>query len=172
MSAPILAQIRVTNRCNLSCPYCYANDDTTSIDMSLDKLYELVDICEREGVLGITWTGGEPFCRTGFVDILKRTHQKGIRQTVLTNGTLLSEELTKDLPRDNLNFQISLNSVWEDKKGCDGVIDNVSRMVGEGYEIQLSAILERVEISQYEELIQCLVTGAVKVYAQISLQIS
>lgn len=34
MEKPLFAHIRVTSRCNLKCAYCYAEDETTSTDMT------------------------------------------------------------------------------------------------------------------------------------------
>ena len=66
LQKPIFAHIRVTSKCNLNCPYCYANDNTNKEDMSDQLLLELVDICNQNDILCITWTGGEPLIRKGF----------------------------------------------------------------------------------------------------------
>lgn len=157
LAKPILAQIRVTKRCNLRCPYCYAEDASKAGDMSDEQLWELLDICDREGILAITWTGGEPLIRDCFLSIVRETHLRGIRQTILTNGTLLDRVLMDRFPKNNLNFQISLNNVWTNMDDCRSVIKNAATLFHSGYDVLLQAILEEVPIEIYADLLEVLV---------------
>ena len=75
LQKPIFAHIRVTSKCNLNCPYCYANDNTNKEDMSDQLLLELVDICNQNDILCITWTGGEPLIRKGFYSVVMKAYE-------------------------------------------------------------------------------------------------
>lgn len=45
LQKPIFAHIRVTSKCNLNCPYCYANDNTNKEDMlNMDYLQGMIQI--------------------------------------------------------------------------------------------------------------------------------
>ena len=71
MEKPLFAHIRVTSRCNLKCAYCYAEDETTSTDMTDESILSVVKMCHIHGILCITWTGGEPLIRDNFYDTIK-----------------------------------------------------------------------------------------------------
>lgn len=89
MEKPLFAHIRVTSRCNLKCAYCYAEDETTSTDMTDESILSVVKMCHIHGILCITWTGGEPLIRDNFYDVISLAYNYGIKQTILTNGTLI-----------------------------------------------------------------------------------
>lgn len=54
--------------------------------MSDQLLLELVDICNQNDILCITWTGGEPLIRKGFYSVVMKAYAHRIKQTILTKG--------------------------------------------------------------------------------------
>ena len=89
LEKPLFAHICVTNKCNLNCPYCYAADHNVSHDMTDEQLKQVVEICNNNDIMCITWTGGEPLLRSNFSEIVLQVYKYGIKQTILTNGILL-----------------------------------------------------------------------------------
>ena len=56
--------LRLTNRCNLACGYCYAGSGPAGEDLSPERAAEAVDLaCPPGGALRIQFTGGEPLLR-------------------------------------------------------------------------------------------------------------
>lgn len=88
--------LRVTERCNLACGYCYAASGADKGDMSLDTAMKSVALFAKSGDrLKIQFTGGEPLLRADLMrDISIRLKREGIRAafSVQTNGTLLNQE--------------------------------------------------------------------------------
>lgn len=151
---PILAHIRITDLCNLHCPYCYANDNSSTKDLSREQFLRVVDLCEMNGILGITWTGGEPFSSEVFPEIVAYTHKYGIRQTILTNGTLLHKLYENNIPKDNLNLQVSLNNAWSKDNRNAEIMKNAANAVQNGYDVSLTVLLEPVGLNRYQELLE------------------
>ena len=56
---PLLAQIVITQRCNLSCGYCFEYDKVSK-PVDLDILKGRIDELKRLKVVFITLNGGEP----------------------------------------------------------------------------------------------------------------
>lgn len=129
--------------------------------MTSSELSNLIDMCDANEILSITWTGGEPFLSPFFHDAIVKTHNYGMHQTILTNGTQLDRLLLQNYPKDNISFQVSLNNVWDDTKGHDKVIANVARALKEGYEIVLTIMLEPLELSCYEDLFHILIRNGI-----------
>lgn len=138
MEKPLFAHIRVTSRCNLKCAYCYAEDETTSTDMTDESILSVVKMCHIHGILCITWTGGEPLIRDNFYDVISLAYNYGIKQTILTNGTLLERVHREKWPKDNINFQVSLNEVWIKFEEAKESIYNARKLIEWGYDVVLT----------------------------------
>ena len=56
--------LRLTNRCNLACGYCYAGSGPAGEDLSPERAAEAVALaCPPGEALRIQFTGGEPLLR-------------------------------------------------------------------------------------------------------------
>ena len=94
-------RISITDRCDLRCVYCTA-EDSFSYEAHDDILRyeELLRLCRVATSLGIRdfkLTGGEPLVRKGAADFaVKLKAEAGVRSvTLTTNGTRLAQELPK-----------------------------------------------------------------------------
>lgn len=111
----IVLQWHLTSRCNLRCKHCYQSDyQTPELDfeyiLAIMKQYiELLSKLKRRG--HINFTGGEPFLREDFLKILHecKKHASLFNFGVLTNGTLLTEDIVKELGKLGPDFiQVSI----------------------------------------------------------------
>ena len=93
--------LRLTNRCNLACGYCYAGSGPAGEDLSPDRAAEAVALaCPPGGALRIQFTGGEPLLRWDTaVKVLDFGRASGRRfhAAIQTNGTLLTPALCREL---------------------------------------------------------------------------
>ena len=80
-----------TTSCNLECVGCWARDYEKNINLSYDKLDELITDAKKLGVLQIIFTGGEPLMRKKDILKLAEKHNK-LAFGMFTNGTLIDEE--------------------------------------------------------------------------------
>lgn len=88
---PITAQIVLTNRCNLRCPFCVESSrlDLPEFNMAVLKNI-LIDLRENRGCKSIVYSGGgEPTLHSSFLDIINFTHNLGLKIGLNTNGVLL-----------------------------------------------------------------------------------
>lgn len=109
-------QIDITNACNLSCAHCYhahhnnkgaiSFDDWCAIIQQYKFMIEKLHLAPK-----IVLCGGEPTISPLLLPILKylNTQWPGVRISILTNGTRLSEGLLSQLKAFNIEFQISLD---------------------------------------------------------------
>ncbi len=83
----------VTPRCNFSCVHCYLRNHHNSEQLSYDDIVGIIDLLYEKGVLFITFTGGEIFARSDFMDIYMYAKRKGFIVELFTNGSLITPEI-------------------------------------------------------------------------------
>lgn len=108
----------LTNICNMSCVYCQAKDDTNIVHNKISKeiAEKSVDLalCSPSRYLTFEFQGGEPLAN---FDVLKHIveyteeHKKGknISYSIVTNLTLMTDEILDFLIEHNINISTSLD---------------------------------------------------------------
>jgi uncharacterized radical SAM superfamily Fe-S cluster-containing enzyme len=99
--------LNVTNRCNLTCRFCFADQADTSIDPTLDEIRESIfQIVEKDKTL-LQLSGGEPTVRDDLPAIIKTAKEAGAKYVQLnSNGIRLGEDkqYIKELADAGLSF--------------------------------------------------------------------
>ncbi|MFK7808693.1 MAG: radical SAM protein [Saprospiraceae bacterium] len=111
---PLLAQMVITKRCNLSCGYCFEYDKVSK-PVPLQVLKSRVDELKRLRVVFVTLNGGEPLLHPEIVTLTKYIQENGMIPMINSNGWLLKPELINQLNKAGL-FGIQIS--------CDGLEDN------------------------------------------------
>ncbi len=107
----ILANIVATNRCDLSCWYCffYAEKAGYVYEPTIEQIRSMVRNLRRQGItMSIQLTGGEPLLRDDIVDVVKALKEEGVTHVQLnTHGIRFSQEegleLAMELRRAGVN---------------------------------------------------------------------
>ena len=95
--------------------------------------------------------------RKNFYDVIHAAYNYGIKQTVLTNGTLVERVFKEKWPKDNINFQVSLNEVWNKFDNAKESVYKAKKLIDYGYDVVLTIMLEPVSVKQYKKLIEFLI---------------
>lgn len=113
-SSPYEIELHPTKGCNLKCKHC-AYDSGTKLpnELELGSWYELLDELERLRVLRLIISGGEPLVYTRAKELFNFLRSKRIRVDLLTNGTLIDQELAQILSSSNICTTISLDGAKE-----------------------------------------------------------
>lgn len=92
LGTPISLQIAPTSRCNLSCAFCSNANREVHEDLPIEKLVTLLRALKKSGLKTVEWTGGgEPLLYKHLELAVFFTHELGLKQGLITNGTLLSK---------------------------------------------------------------------------------
>jgi radical SAM protein with 4Fe4S-binding SPASM domain len=115
---PVLSEIALTYRCNLSCGFCYAgcgvgalpegwNEDRA---MSDDQVCRVLEIIHHDAHCpSVSFTGGEPTLRPGLPRLVRHAKALGLKVNLISNGQHLDERRTGDLAEAGLDSaQLSL----------------------------------------------------------------
>ena len=103
----------VNERCNYKCRYCeYWRRDNYMDEMSIEEWQRaLLSLHEFLGKYHVEFSGGEPFIKKGFVDLLGFCHAHRIGWGVTTNGSgLVPKFVEKIVEYRPFNMNISIDS--------------------------------------------------------------
>jgi len=95
MKTPKNMDIDITNRCNLRCRYCshFTSAGDVAQDLSTDEWLTFFEELAECAVMTVTLAGGEPFMREDFETLIDGIVRNKMRFSILSNGTLITEEL-------------------------------------------------------------------------------
>jgi len=107
--------IEITNKCNLSCSTCMRNVwDVESGSMGMERFEGILADIEAFSPKPEIFLGGygEPLSNPNCISMIERAKSKGIAVSLITNGILLSEEISKKL------IELELDMLWVSLDGA------------------------------------------------------
>ena len=120
---PLNGTFELTPCCNMSCKMCYvrktkAEQEAIAPLRTAEEWLQLGEWAKNQGMLYLLLTGGEPFVRSDFREILSGLHRMGLIISINTNGTMIDEETIewlKDTPptRFNITLYGASNATYE-----------------------------------------------------------
>lgn len=155
------ATIEVTRRCNLRCNHCIIGaSPTNGKDLDRDTLYDIVDQLAEMQVLDLTLTGGEPFLRSDFCDILRHAQERMLC-TVLTNGTCITEKETKILQEINPKLiQVSLDGATRETHDAirgegtfEKTVQAIRNLVEADLPVEIATVFSKFNFHEYPLMI-------------------
>ncbi len=107
----VLANIDLTNRCNMHCPVCFANAAEAGyvFEPSLEEIRKMMGVLRGEkpaSTPAVQFAGGEPLIRGDIFEITRMAKEFGFTQIqAATNGLKLAESLdfTRKLKESGMN---------------------------------------------------------------------
>lgn len=74
-----MTEIDITNACNCNCSFCFQGSlhKNTDNELSYEELYNTLKELREMGCYFISFSGGEPFCRKDFLEILSVAKKMG-----------------------------------------------------------------------------------------------
>lgn len=132
-------QIELTSRCNERCLHCYIPHELKDGNIDPELYYSVLDQLEELGTWHITLSGGEPMLHPQFKEFLQAAKDKDFYVTVLSNLTLLDDEIISIMAEGNkCSVQVSLYSMDAQRH------DEITQLPG-SFEKTLSAIKRLIE---------------------------
>jgi MoaA/NifB/PqqE/SkfB family radical SAM enzyme len=108
---PLMANLIITRRCNLSCGYCFEYDKV-SPPIPVATLRERIDHLARLRSVFVVLTGGESLLHPDADALVAHVRARGMTPFLNTNGYLLTEDWIDRLDRAGLYaLQISVDNV-------------------------------------------------------------
>jgi MoaA/NifB/PqqE/SkfB family radical SAM enzyme len=127
----------INEHCNVKCRYCeYWRLKHYVQEMSIEEWQNaLRSIKDFVGTFSINFSGGEPFIKPGFIDLLTWCNRNGISAGVTTNGSALTpRNAAKVAAADPFNVNISVDGPSADLhdylRGYSGLFKKLSDGIG------------------------------------------
>lgn len=131
--------IEITSRCNERCIHCYIPHDNKITSIKSALFYDILEQCKSMRLVHLTLSGGEPMLHRNFCDFLKKCREYNFSINILSNLTLLDDEIVKEMKANPLlGVQVSLYSMNPD------IHDEITQMKG-SLEKTKTAILKLIE---------------------------
>ncbi|MFA9392549.1 MAG: radical SAM/SPASM domain-containing protein [Prolixibacteraceae bacterium] len=131
--------IEIISKCNERCIHCYIPHDYKVSYIEPGLFYDLLEQCKNMRLLHLTLSGGEPMLHKNFCDFLKKCREYDFSVNVLSNLTLLNDDIINELKMNPLlGVQVSLYSM------DSNIHDEITQMKG-SFEITKNAILKLIE---------------------------
>src|SRR3984885_89079 len=123
----------VNERCNVKCRYCeYWRLPNYKDEMTIEQLQKaLLSVKDFVGTYSISFSGGEPFIKPGFIDLMAFCHQNGIHAGVTTNGSALNKKnAVKFVEAHPWNLNVSVDAPFAELhdylRGWPGLFQKLS----------------------------------------------
>ena len=131
-------RLEVTSKCNLKCEYCHNSEySNRKDDMTTEELLRLIrNIKQQYPINKILLTGGEPLANKDICKIIEQISELGIKADLVSNGTLLTEEMIRKLETSGLKrIRLSIDELGEvsglRSTANPNKIWNIARMITE-----------------------------------------
>lgn len=171
---PVLAEIALTYRCNLSCAFCYAGcgasgaagdgAGTRGIDeMSDEEVCRVLEVIRRDARCpSVSFTGGEPTLHPGLPKFVRHAKSLGLAVNLISNGQLLDDRLADGLANAGLDSaQLSLEgpdaALHDTLVGRAGAFarlwEAVGRLQARGIRVHTNTTVNRRNLTHLEEIV-------------------
>lgn len=162
-SMPLLAFLRASTKCNCKCEMC---DNWRIKEASVDWLSMKPNIflqLAEAGCREVRLTGGEPTINPSFFELVQTIQENGMNASVITNGSMLDEELVSSLSDAGLKLVIvSVDSpkqgVHDKIRGFDGIfvraINGIRNCADEGIPVRVNTVVSNRNYSDLPELVE------------------
>lgn len=154
--------IEIISKCNERCVHCYIPNEFKTEAMSTEMFYDILEQARDMNLLHLTISGGEPMAHTDFINFLKKCNDYNFSVNILSNLTLLNEEILEELKRNALiSVQTSVYSmkpeihdgITKEKGSLDKTIASIHKLIDNDIPLQISCPIMQQNKNSYKEVV-------------------
>ena len=124
------ASFHIVKPCNMNCKFCYATFSDLRVTNQLSKFdaFKILDKLKEAGLQKITFAGGEPLLYKWIYEVIVYSKTIGLTTSIISNGSLLTDDLLKKFNRKLDWIGISIDSINE----------TTNRLIGRTYKNKIN----------------------------------
>lgn len=150
LSPKPIAQLYLTNECNLHCPHCYMSAGVANEnEMTTQEILAVLDGYKANGGRDVILTGGEIGLRKDLYEIVKYGSGLNLKMHLYTNGTLWTKVLIDRIAEFTTLVQISIDGYSEEENAKVRGKGNFSRALEAVDDFVSAGVNTRVAITAY-----------------------
>lgn len=157
--SPEIVHCEISDRCNLSCPYCYVGKKEAR-ELSTGQWIQIIRKLADAGVFQITFGGGEPTMRDDLIPLASYAREAGLNVCMTSNGINIpkySQQQLRFFNQVNISFHLSAGlGVFQDaldhlKK--NGIKRGINFCLSKEYEPHLGTVLAAASVFEASLLV-------------------
>lgn len=135
------ASFHIVKPCNMACKFCYATFEDMRITSQLSKedAFKILDKLKSAGLQKITFAGGEPLLYKWIYEVIVYSKEIGLTTSIITNGSLLTDELLT-------NFQGKLDWIGI---SVDSLNQTTNKLIGRTYKDKINYLDLSLKIKEF-----------------------
>jgi radical SAM protein with 4Fe4S-binding SPASM domain len=166
-------EMEVTSRCNERCLHCYIPHEHKTKDIESSLVHNVLDQLKELRTVQVSFSGGELCLHKHIAEMLTHARKNDFMITVLSNGTLLNDEIISVLKETNINLiQISLYSMKPEehdaitrlKGSYRSTIKAIEKLLAEDIPLQISCPVMKLNVDSYKDVLRWAASHKVKAY--------
>lgn len=155
--------IEIANICNERCVHCYIPHKLKTKEIDSSLFYKIIEEARKLNVINITLSGGEPLFHKDICNFLKRCRELDLSVNILSNLTLLNDEIFSEIIRNPLiSVQVSLysinpsihDSITNLKGSCEKTKNSIKRLVSHGIPVQIACPIMKQNKAYYKDVLE------------------
>ena len=161
---PDSADVSITGKCNLKCRYCFYSDEMVALnDLTTEQWKQSIKKLGDAKLMRVTLTGGEPFARPDFFELVDSVIANKMRYSILTNGTLITEETINEFSKGKRrlrldSIQISIDGSCAEvhnrnrPDSFDRAVKGLRLLIKNGFPVTVRATISRHNMDDLEDM--------------------
>lgn len=155
--------IELTSKCNERCIHCYIPHEKKDINIEKDLMLKVLNQCKKMGVMTVIFSGGEPMLHPHFCEFLRYAKDLDFNVTILTNLTLLNDEIIEVLKYKHascVNVSLySMNSEVHDsittiKGSYEKTKNNILKLIDNNIPVQINCPIMKQNRDSFSDVIR------------------
>lgn len=158
---PVSIHIEITSKCNERCVHCYIPHEFKKHMMDVKMFFNLMSQCQDLNIQHVTISGGEPMLHPHFLLFLKKCRECDMSVNILSNLTLLDDDIIEEMKRNPLlGVQTSIYSleaeihdkITNSNYSLQKTMNGVKSLVKHGIPIQISCPIMKTNLGSYSKI--------------------
>lgn len=135
--------IHVLETCNFRCRQCFSKFGTKKL-LPVEGWKKIIDNCiAGANVAEFNIAGGEPMLYPGLVELTKYIRNKGVKVSLITNGSLMNEEWIKNYAWMYETIGFSVDSINDETNRKIGRCDKNGKPIPAGKIVELCELIRK-----------------------------
>ena len=154
--------LELCDKCNLSCLHCGSSCEiSNSCYLDIRAIKRLIrSVSVHEPAVHICLTGGEPLLHPGFKDIVCELEDVGLYWSVVTNGTIISEDMASFLKKSRVySVSVSLdgdeeehNRLRNSETAFQKALIGIRNLKKSGIRVQVTTVISKRTLNQIDAI--------------------